>query len=38
VAREWCQNGWMRGRVRYRLKVSQELMNGGYRARVSGGG
>ena len=30
VEEEWRRNGWMRARVRYRLKKSLELMNGGY--------
>ncbi len=36
VAREWCQNGWMRARVRWRVKISTELLNGGYRAMAAG--
>ena len=37
VAEEWSSDGSMRGRVRWRLKQALKLMNGGYRALVSGG-
>ena len=37
VAEEWSSDGSMRGRVRWRLKQAFKLMNGGYRALVSGG-
>ena len=36
VAREWSPNGWMRARVRWRVKISMELMNGGYREIAAG--
>ena len=35
VAREWCSNGWMRARVRWRVKIALALMNGGYRAMIT---
>ena len=37
VAEEWSSDGSMRGRVRWRVKQALELMNGGYKALVSGG-
>ena len=37
VAEAWPDQGWMKARVRYRVRRSLELMNGGYRALVSGG-
>ena len=37
VAEEWNSDGSMRGRVRWRVKQALKLMNGGYRALVSGG-
>ena len=37
VAEEWRSDSSMRGRVRWRLKQALRLMNGGYRALVSGG-
>ncbi len=37
VAEEWRSDGSMRGRVRWRVKQALRLMNGGYRALVSGG-
>ena len=36
VAEEWCSDGSMRGRVRWRVKQALKLMNGGYRTLVSG--
>ena len=38
VAKEGCSDGPMRARVRWRVRRSLELMNGGYRALVRGGG
>ena len=38
VEEKWCPNGWKRARVRYRVKKSIELMNGGYRALIAGSG
>ena len=37
VAEEWHSDGSMRARVRWRVKQALELMNGGYKALVSGG-
>ena len=36
VAREWCSNGWMRARVRWRVKIALALMQGGYREMAAG--
>ena len=36
VAEEWCSDGPMRGRVRWRVKQALMLMNGGYRALIAG--
>ena len=38
VAREWCQNGWMRARVRWRVQIALALMEGGYRELAAGRG
>ena len=38
VAREWCGNAWMRARVRWRVKIALELMQGGYRELAAGRG
>lgn len=32
VEEAWCRGGWMRARVRWRLRTALRLMNGGYRA------
>ena len=37
AAEEWSRGGWMKGRVRRRVKQALWLMNGGYRVLVSGG-
>ena len=36
VAEEWHSDGFMRARVRWRVKQALEFMNGGYRELVSG--
>ncbi len=36
VAKEWCHNGWMRARVRWRVKIALALMRGGYREMIAG--
>ena len=36
VAREWSANGWMRARVRWRVKIALALMQGGYRGIAAG--
>ena len=36
VAKEWCSDGSMRGRVRWRVKQALKLMNGGYRMLIAG--
>ena len=37
VAREWCSNGWIRARVRWRVKIALGLMADGYRGMIAGG-
>ena len=37
VAEDWHSDGSMRGCVRWRVKQALKLMNGDYRALVSGG-
>ena len=37
VAENWHSDGSLRGCVRWRVKQALNLMNGGYRALVSGG-
>jgi len=36
VEEECCNNGWMRGRVRWRVKIALALMEGGYREMAAG--
>ena len=36
VAKEWSPNGWMRARVRWRVKTALALMRGGYREMIAG--
>ena len=36
VNEEWCQNGWMRARVRRRVKIALALIQGGYLGMVTG--
>ena len=38
VAREWFPNGWMRARVRWRVRTALEIMHGGYRELAAGRG
>ena len=36
VEKEWSPNGWMRARVRWRVKTALALMQGGYRGIAAG--
>ena len=38
VAKEWSPNGWMRARVRWRVRTALALMQGGYRELAAGRG